>query len=150
MDIFVDTSVIVPFLIETPATSAVRDFFNANQGTFHICSMVCQETLFIGLRLIAAERLNIHSYFDLRSYIIDNGYSFAEDFYHKTSELFYQMVIHPDSADYCRIMELMKDFCLFPADAVIAATCMEYNITAFASRDKDYSRITSLKMYSFE
>jgi len=44
----------------------------------------------------------------------------------------------------------MINFGLFPADAVIAATSIEQNITLFATRDKDYSRVSSLKLFSFE
>ena len=58
--------------------------------------MVYQETLFIGMRLIAVERLKIRSYFDLKEYNIKNGPSFADDFYGKVSLLFGNMTIHRD------------------------------------------------------
>ncbi|ABD42407.1 nucleic acid-binding protein, containing PIN domain [Methanospirillum hungatei JF-1] len=149
MDIFIDTSVIIPFLIESPATMEVRGFFENFHGSFHTCSMVYQETLFIGMRLIAVERLKIRSYIDLKEYIIKNGHSFADDFYEKVSLLFGNMTIHRDSADTDHIMQLMVDYGLFPADAVIAATSIEQKITLFASRDKDYSRICYLKLFPF-
>jgi len=56
------------------------------------------------MRLIAAERLKIRSYIDLKEYIITNGHSFAGDFYERVSDLFGTMVIHPDSADIDQIM----------------------------------------------
>ena len=97
MDIFIDTSIIIPFLIESPATREVRGFFENFHGSFHTCSMVYQETLFIGMRLIAVERLKIRSYIDLKEYIIKNGHSFADDFYERVSLLFGNMTIHRDS-----------------------------------------------------
>ena len=146
MDIFIDSSVVIPILIQTPASSTARKFYHECQGDLHTCTMVIQESLFIGIRILAAEILHINDLQTLRTYILAHGYSFAEKHYENTTELFEQMRVHKDSANIGSILGIIKDARVLPADAVIAATCREQDIHTIATRDKDFSRTSFLSI----
>ncbi|KPQ44952.1 MAG: hypothetical protein MPEBLZ_00461 [Candidatus Methanoperedens nitroreducens] len=69
MDIFLDTSFIISLLLETEKTEGTRKFFNETSDSFITSVSVYEETFFVGIKMIAEDRLNIVSSYSLRDYI---------------------------------------------------------------------------------
>ena len=59
MDVFLDTSLIVPLIIETDKTEVARNFFNSFDFTLVTNVSVYEETFYVGVRILAEDRLNI-------------------------------------------------------------------------------------------
>jgi len=141
MDIFLDTSFIIPLLIETGTTTRARDFYTSVPGTCAASMSVYEETFFVGLRLIATDEFGITGTAMLKDHIRDNGYGFAAVFIRNLNELFSGIVIVPDSSDFGLIEETARKYSLLPNDALIVATCRENKIPKIATFDRDFTHI---------
>ena len=69
MDIFLDTSFIIPLIIETDATGKARDFYSSLPDSCAASMSVYEEAFFVGLRLIAQDGFGISSTGQLREHI---------------------------------------------------------------------------------
>jgi predicted nucleic acid-binding protein len=141
MDIFLDTSFIIPLIIETGTTRKARTFFTSAPGTCAASMSVYEETFFVGLRLIARDEFGITGTARLKEHIRDNGYGFADGFIRNLNEVFFGLVIVPDSSNVRRIEETARKYSLLPNDALIIATCIEHAIPKIATFDRDFSSI---------
>lgn len=150
MDIFLDTSFIVSLLIETEKTKNARKFFNENEDTFVTCVSVYEETFFVGIKLIAEDRLKIASSYSLRDYIKKNGYDFADTFFNYMHEIFDIVEVVCDINDIKLIENVATTCRLMPNDALIAATCKYYGIMKLATFDDDFNRVDFLEVVKTE
>ena len=141
MDIFLDTSFIIPLIIETDATEKARDFYSSLPDTCAASMSVYEEAFFVGLRLISQDEFGISSTAKLKEHIRHEGYGFADEFIRNLNEVFSGLVIVPDSVNLNRIEEIARTYSLLPNDALIIATCRDHTIQKIASFDKDFSRI---------
>jgi predicted nucleic acid-binding protein len=114
MDIFLDTSFIIPLIIETATTRKARDFFTSVPGTCAASMSVYEETFFVGLRLIAKDEFAITGTAGLKQHIRDNGYGFADEFIRNLNEVFSGLVIVPDSSNIRLIEETARTYSLLP------------------------------------
>lgn len=55
MDLFPDTSFIIPLIIETDTTGRARDYYSSFPGTCAASMSVYEEAFFVGLRLITED-----------------------------------------------------------------------------------------------
>ncbi len=138
MDIFLDTSFIIPLIIETSTTRKARDFFTSVPGTCVASMSVYEETFFVGLRLIARDEFGITGTVRLKEHIRDKGYGFADEFIHNLNEVFSGLVIVPDSANLKLIDDTARAYGLLPNDALIVSTCIEHSIPKIATFDRDF------------
>lgn len=145
MDIFLDTSFIISLLIETEKTEDTRKFFNEASDSFVASVSVYEETFFVGIKMIAEDKLNIGSSYSLRDYIKKSGYDFADTFLNYMHELFESIEIVHDTKDLQLIDNVAKSCRLMPNDAVIAATCKFYGIKKLATFDTDFNRVDFLE-----
>ncbi|CAG0989653.1 hypothetical protein FLAV_02230 [Flavobacteriales bacterium] len=146
MDIFLDTSFIISLLLETEKTEGTRKFFNETSASFITSVSVYEETFFVGIKMIAEDRLNIVSSYSLRDYIKKSGYDFADIFFNYMHEVFKSVQIVHDTNDLKLIEDVAKTCRLMPNDAVIAATCKFYNINKLATFDDDFKRADYLEI----
>ncbi len=141
MDLFLDTSFIIPLIIETDTTHRARDFYSSFPGTCAVSMSVYEEAFFVGLRLIAEDEFGITGTGKLKEHICNEGYGFADEFIRNLNEVFSGLVIVSDSSNLSSITEIARTHALLPNDALIVATCREYSIPKIASFDRDFTRI---------
>jgi len=141
MDIFLDTSFIIPLIIETGTTRKSRDFYSSFPGTCAASMSVYEEAFFVGLRLIAEDEFGITGTAKLKEHIRDEGYDFADEFIRNLNEVFSGLIIVPDTSDLNSIEEIARTYALLPNDALIVATCREHAISKIATFDRDFSKI---------
>jgi uncharacterized protein len=141
MDLFLDTSFIIPLIIETDTTHRARDFYSSFPGTCAVSMSVYEEAFFVGLRLIAEDEFGITGTAKLKEHILNEGYGFADEFIRNLNEVFSGLVIVTDSMNLNNIEEIARTYALLPNDALIVATCREHAIPKIASFDRDFSKI---------
>jgi predicted nucleic acid-binding protein len=141
MDLFLDTSFIIPLIIETDTTRRARDFFSSFSGTCAVSMSVYEESFFVGLRIIAEDEFGITGTAKLKEHILTNGYGFADEFIHNLNDVFSGLVIVSDSSNLSAITEIAHTHALLPNDALIVATCREHSIPKIATFDRDFSKI---------
>jgi predicted nucleic acid-binding protein len=141
MDLFLDTSFIIPLLIETDTTQRARDFYSSFPGTCAVSMSVYEEAFFVGLRLIAEDEFGITGTAKLKEHIRSEGYGFADEFIHNLNDLFTGLVIVTDSSNLPRIEDVARLYSLLPNDALIVATCRDHAIPKIATFDRDFSKI---------
>jgi len=146
MDIYLDTSFIIPLIIDTDTTEIARDFYTSFSGTSAASMSVYEESFFVGLGLIARNEFNIRSTAQLKNYLRSEGYGFADEFLHNLNELFFGLVIVPDTVNLRLIEEMARTYSLLPNDALIVATCRENGIPGLATFDKDFTKVKSPSM----
>ena len=145
MDIFLDTSFIISLLMETEKTEDVRKFFKETSDSLITSISVYEETFFVGIRMIAEDRLNIGSSNSLRDYIKKSGYDFADDFFKYMHEVFNIVEVVYDTNDMKLIENVAINCRLMPA--VIAATCKFYEITKLGILFKKNGNIDGQQMH---
>jgi uncharacterized protein len=141
MDLFLDTSFIIPLIIEIDTTRKARDLFTSIPGTCAASMSVYEEAFFVGLRLIAEDEFGITGTAKLKEHIRDEGYGFADEFIRNLNEVFSGLVIVSDSSNLSAITEIARTHALLPNDALIVATCREHAIPKIATFDRDFSKI---------
>lgn len=141
MDLFLDTSFIIPLIIETDTTRRARDFFSSFSGTCAVSMSVYEESFFVGLRIIAEDEFGITGTAKLKEHILNNGYGFADEFIRNLHDVFSGLVIVSDSTNLSAITEIARTHALLPNDALIVATCREHSIPKIATFDRDFSKI---------
>ena len=141
MDLFPDTSFIIPLIIETDTTRKARDFYLSVPGTCATSMSVYEEAFFVGLRIIAEDEFGITSTAKLKKHIRDEGFGFADEFIRNLNEVFSGLVVVSDSSNLSAITEIARTHALLPNDALIVATCREHAIPKIATFDRDFSKI---------
>ena len=141
MDLFPDTSFIIPLILETDTTRKARDFFTSVPGTCAASMSVNEEGFFVGLRLIAEDEFGITGTAKLKEHIRDEGYGFADEFIRNLNDVFSGLAIVPDSSNPSLITDIARTHALLPNDALIVATCREHAILKIATFDRDFSKI---------
>lgn len=141
MDLFLDTSFIIPLIIETDTTRRARDFFSSFSGTCAVSISVYEESFFVGLRIIAEDEFGITGTAKLKEHILNKGYGFADEFICNMNDVFSGLVIVSDSSNLSAITEIARNHALLPNDALIVATCREHSIPKIATFDRDFSKI---------
>ncbi|MFA5269488.1 MAG: PIN domain-containing protein [Methanoregula sp.] len=141
MDLFLDTSFIVPLIIETDTTRKARDFYSSFPGICAVSMSVYEEAFFVGLRLIAEDEFGVTGTGQLKEHIRNEGYGFADEFISHLNDLFSGLVIVPDSTNTKLIGDIARAHALLPNDALIVATCREHAIPKIATFDRDFSSI---------
>jgi len=143
MDLYLDTSFIVPLIIETDTTRKARDFYTSFSGTVATGMSVYEESFFVGLRLIARNEFGIVSTTQLKNYILARGYGFADEFLRNLNEVFSGLEIISDTVNLPLVEEMARKYSLLPNDALIVATCRENKIPRLATFDKDFVKVKS-------
>ena len=141
MDLFLDTSFIIPLIIETDTTKKARLFYSTAPGTCAASMSVYEEAFFVGLRIIAEDEFGITGTAKLKEHIIREGYGFADEFIRNLNEVFSGLVIVSDSSNLSSVTEIARTHALLPNDALIVATCREHAIPKIATFDRDFSKI---------
>jgi uncharacterized protein len=141
MDLFLDTSFIIPLIIETDTTRRARDFLSSFSGTCAVSMSVYEESFFVGLRIIAEDEFGITRTAKLKEHILNKGYGFADEFIRNLNDVFFGLVIVSDSSNLSAITEIARTHALLPNDALIVATCREHSIPKIATFDRDFSKI---------
>jgi len=144
MDVFLDTSFIIPLILRTEKTLEARKFFESSEYRLFSCAAVFQETFYVGLRLLAEERFGIKNSFSLRKWIRNNGYNGFEDFLEYLTIVFREINLLEDLTDEEEILSIARKYSLLPNDALIAATCRHYGIRRIATFDEDFKRVDFL------
>ena len=146
MELFLDTSFLIPLLIDSEKTDESLEFFDLSIDTSIITTAVFEELFFVGLKLVASdETWKIRSN-QIERYIKSNGYEFADLFLHNLNELCENLEIHDDIKDIQYIEQIARKYRLMPNDALIAAFCLRNGITSIVTYDSDFFRIPEIKV----
>ncbi len=146
MDVLLDTSFLIPILIKTDKTGRAREFFINSDFDLGISVAVMEETMFVGLKLLAAERLGLYGTEKIRGHIKEKGYDFASDFLQNLREIMDQIEVVEDVGDFGLVTDVATEYGLMPNDALIAATCKHYGIRKIATFDEDFKRVDFLEV----
>jgi uncharacterized protein len=141
MDLFLDTSFIIPLIIETDTTRRAREYFSSFSGTCAVSMSVYEESFFVGLRIIAEDEFGITGTAKLKEHILNKGYGFADEFIRNLNDVFTEVAIVSDSSNLSAITEIARTYALLPNDALIVATCREHSIPKIATFDRDFSKV---------
>jgi len=141
MDLFLDTSFIIPLIIETDTTDRARNFYASFSGSCAASMSVYEEAFFIGLRLLAEDQYGITNTTQLKTHIREEGYGFADEFISHLNEFFSAQAIVQDSTNLQRIEEIARKYALLPNDALIVATCRDNRIPNLATFDRDFASV---------
>jgi len=112
MDLFLDTSFIIPLIIETDTTRRARDFFSSFSGTCAVSMSVYEESFFVGLRIIAEDEFGITGTAKLKEHILNKGYGFADEFTRNLNDVFSELAIVSDSSNLSAITEIARTHAL--------------------------------------
>jgi hypothetical protein len=146
MALFLDTSFIIPLLIDSEKTDVSREFFDLSNDISIITTAVFEESFFVGLKLVALDVIGRNEAVRLREYIKSNGYEFADLFLHNLKELCENLEIHDDIKDILLIEQVARKYRLMPNDALIAAFCLKNAITSIVTYDSDFLRVPAIKV----
>ncbi len=146
MDVLLDTSFLIPILIKSDKTDRAREFFINSDFDLGISVAVMEETMFVGLKLLAAERIGLYVTEKIRKHIKEKGYDFASDFLKNLKEIIDQIEVVEDVGDFSLITNIATEYGLMPNDALIVATCKHYGIKKIATFDEDFERVDFLEI----
>lgn len=146
MELFPDTSFIIPLLIDSEKTDESREFFDLSIDTSIITTAVFEETFFVGLKLVASDVLGRSEAFRLRDYIKSMGYEFVDLFLRNLNELCENLEIRNDIKDIQFIEQIARKYHLMPNDALIAAFCLKNEISSIVTYDSDFLRIPGINV----
>ncbi|WP_367278948.1 PIN domain-containing protein [Methanospirillum sp.] len=146
MDVFVDTSVIIPAIIESSDSDLVRNFIQTTQYRLIISPLIYHEALYAGTKILLHERCGIESVPAVRNHIRKKGYIDMSDFIDCLNILMKDFTIYPDSKNTTIISHLAAKYHLLSGDALIVATCFEHNIHKLASFDSDFQKVSDISL----
>ena len=146
MDVFLDSSFVIPVVIKTNKSESAREFFRNFTADLVASMTVYEESFFVGLRLIAERRLEIRNVYTLRDYVKKSGYNFAYDFIKSLHDVFSKIQVVHDVKDPEVVRDIAEKYRLLPNDALIAATCKQYGIKKIATFDDDFKRVDFLEV----
>jgi predicted nucleic acid-binding protein len=107
---------------------------------------VYEEAFYVGITILAEDRLNIKGKFDVKAHIKRNGYAFAEDFIARLNQFCDHISLIDDTKDINLIKVISENYRLLPNDALIAATCKHYGIPKIATFDPDFEGVDFLEI----
>ena len=144
MDTFIDTSIIVPAIIETPDSEAIRGFIETSLNRLVVSPIIYQEALHVGTKILLRERCgtdpslpSANSLPRIRLYFY---------FIERLIILFMGFAIYADSTNTLLISQIAAKYHLLSGDALIIATCVENNIQSLASFDSDFKNIDGISL----
>ncbi len=141
MDAFVDTSVIIPAILESSDSDLVQNFIHSTQYRLVISPLIYHEALFARTKILLRERFGLESIAAVRNYIRKNGYLDISDYLECLNLLVRDFFVCMDSTNAFLISDIACRYRLLSGDAMIIATCMEHNINHLASFDTDFRTI---------
>ena len=144
MVVFLDTAFVLSLILETEETDIVKKYFVETTDSLVISSSVYEEAFYVGVKLLAEERLNIKGKYDLKNYIKKKGYGFANDFLDRLHKLFALVTLIDDTKNVKSVRDVAEKYKLLPNDALIAATCKHYDIKNIATFDSDFDSVDFL------
>jgi len=145
MAIYVDANVFVHLIIESELTENAKKIFYLAED-FLTSPAALEEAIYIGIRLIAAERLGIYRPHELRRYVARHGINFARDYIGELRAFLQEAGIEvvADNTSLEDIISIMRSYNLLPNDALIAATCRKRGIKIIATFNDDFRRVDFL------
>ena len=150
MVIFLDTAFVLSLILETDETDIAKKYFEETTDSLVISISVYEEAFYVGVKLLAEERLNIKGKYDLRDYIKKKGYEFAKDFLERFHKLLGLVTLIDDTKNTNLVRNVAEKYGLLPNDALIAATCKHHGIRKIATFDPDFKRVDFLEVVELE
>jgi predicted nucleic acid-binding protein len=146
MVVFLDTAFVLSLILETDETDIAKRYFEETTDSLVISISVYEEAFYVGVRLLAEERLNVKGKYDLRDYIKKKGYDFAKDFLERLHKLLELVELIDDTKNVNFVRNVAEEYGLLPNDALIAATCKHHGIRKIATFDPDFKRVDFLEV----
>jgi len=150
MVIFLDTAFVLSLILETDETDIAKKYFEETTNSLVINISVYEETFYVGVKLLAEERLNVKGKYDLRDHIKKKGYEFAKDFLERLHKLLELVTLIDDTKNTNSVRNVAEEYGLLPNDALIAATCKHRGIRKIATFDSDFKRVDFLEVVELE
>ncbi len=142
MRVFVDTSVILAFLAgqDNRALDIIRGV-ERREITGYISPLVIDETIYGYLRLATG-----HSARRIRKLLAKRDERLMGMIKDEVQPVLKQFTTLPLAAEPGEVTGLIEEYGLMPADALIALTCRQHEISVIATLDEDFKRVPWLKV----
>jgi len=147
MVVYVDSNIFVHILMGTELADTAKRIFRPGES-FVTSQAALEEAIYVGLRLLAADRLNIRSAHQLRRHLAKHGPAFAYDYLSALTSFLRDtcIVILVDNTNIDDVVKIMSAYKLMPNDALIAATCKLHQVSVIATFDEDFRRVDFLQV----
>ncbi|RJS73167.1 MAG: PIN domain-containing protein [Candidatus Syntrophoarchaeum sp. WYZ-LMO15] len=148
MKVFLDTSFFVGFFMGKREAKEVYESVVSEE--LYTSLNVIEETTYILMKLRASDLTGIKKHYDLmkemkgNEKVYEKCFNLSRDFFFSLSAL--DIKVLPLTLSWEEVLETMKEFRLFPNDALIAATCRHHGITRIATFDDDFRRVDFLEV----
>lgn len=146
MDAFIDTSIIIPAIIECQDSDLVRNFIQTTEYRLIISPLIYHEAMYAGTKILLRERFGVESITSLRKHIRKNGYGNVSDFIDRLNILVKDFSFCSDSTNIWMISQIAERFHLLSGDAIIVTTCLEHNISTLVTFDSDFQGIEGITL----
>jgi len=142
--IFIDSSVLYNYLVETSLTHYAVEILEAKEGKL-TSDTVVDELFYVLIRRLGEKEYGARSVWRVKKLLKDD-----EEFRNRASDVISDIqalldakdvLLVSDSRDWLAVATLVRDYSLLPHDARILATALEYNCDSLATLDEDFAGV---------
>jgi len=145
--IFIDTSVLYNYLVETSLTEYAIDVLESREGKL-TSDTVVDELFYALIRKLGEKEYNARSIWKVKE-LLRNDVEFRRRASDVISDILAlidakDVLLVSDSRDWLTVATLVHDYSLLPHDAKILTTALEYNCDKLATLGKDFAPLRGL------
>ncbi|NJE10189.1 PIN domain-containing protein [Thermococcus sp. MAR1] len=142
--IFIDSSVLYNYLIETSLTEYAVDVLESREGKL-ASDTVVDELFYALIRKLGEKEYNARSIWKVKE-LLRNDAEFRRRASDVISDILAlidakDVLLVSDSRDWLTVATFVHDYSLLPHDARILATALEYNCDKLAALDEDFETV---------
>ncbi|ASJ12342.1 PIN domain-containing protein [Thermococcus thioreducens] len=142
--IFIDSSVLYNYLIETSLTEYAVDVLESREGKL-TSDTVVDELFYALIRKLGEKEYNAMSIWKVKE-LLRNDAEFRRRASDAISDILAlidakDVLLVSDSRDWLTVATFVHDYSLLPHDAKILATALEYNCDKLATLDEDFEAV---------
>lgn len=146
--LFLDSNAIVYYLHKVePYSLRIRDILE-HEDELYTSMRVIDEVIFTLVRMRAWSTMGIKRIEDLREHVRKQGYTAFRQEITMLSKFLDELniIVLEDRGGLTELLNIISEFNLLPADAIIALTCKYYGIDAILTFDEDFKKLPWLKV----
>jgi len=145
--IFIDSSVLYNYLVETKLTEYAVNILDSGEGKL-TSDTVIDELFYILIRKIAEKNYGVSSIWGVKR-LLRRDAEFKRCASNTISDILAlvdvkNVLIVSDSRDWLTVATFVYDYSLLPHDARILATALEYNCDKLATLDEDFGTVKDI------
>ena len=145
--IFIDSSVLYNYLVETNLTEYAVDVLESREGKI-TSDTVVDELFYVLIRKLGEKEYNARSIWKIKELLRKDT-----EFRRRASDVISDILalidakdvlLVSDSRDWLAVATFVRDYSLLPHDAKILATALEYNCDKLAALDEDFGAVKDI------